>query len=117
MSLAAVALTLFVALQHLGFALLESVLWQRPLGLRVFKNSPEKAATTAVLALNQGLYNVFLAAGLVFAVATGDWPVRLFFLGCVVVAGIVGGLTAAPQILVVQALPAALALVCSVIAR
>jgi putative membrane protein len=117
MPIVALALTVFVAIQHLGFAVLEGLLWQRPIGLRVFKNSPEKAATTAVLALNQGVYNVFLAAGLVFALATGDFAARLFFLCCVVVAGIVGGFTASRQILLVQAMPAALGLIFSVMAR
>ena len=104
----------FVALEHVGFALLEMVFWKRPAGLRIFGQTPEQAEQTAVLALNQGLYNLFLAAGLVvsfFLPAATAHSFRLFFLCCVLVAGIVGGLTAKRTILFVQGGPALLGLI------
>lgn len=87
-------------------------LWDKPYGMRVFGNTPEKAAATKVLAINQGLYNGFLAAGLIWGIWLGDAGVaiRLFFLGCVILAGILGAITASRKILWVQAAPAALAL-------
>jgi putative membrane protein len=104
-------LALFSAFEHVGFAFLEMVLWRRPAGRRIFGNSEEKAETTAVLALNQGLYNLFLAAGLVFAVWRGDAGLQTFFLACVVVAGAVGAFTAKRSIWWVQGMPALIALV------
>lgn len=103
----------FVALQHLGFMILEMVLWTHPIGLKVFKQSAEAAEQSKVLAANQGLYNGFLAAGLVWALLSKDQarPRLRFFLICVVVAGIFGGATASPMIAAVQGAPAALALV------
>jgi putative membrane protein len=106
MSIVAVALVLLVALLHLYFLVLEMFLWTRPLGLKTFRMSPEKAEHSKVLAANQGLYNGFLAAGLVYGVATGSREFELFFLGCVVVAGIYGAATVSRRILVVQAVPA-----------
>ena len=104
------AVALFVALEHFYFLVLESFLWTKPLGLKTFRNTPEKAQATAVLAKNQGLYNGFLAAGLVWGVFHPDAMVGrqilVFFLACVVVAGIVGALTVSRRIFVVQALPA-----------
>jgi putative membrane protein len=100
-----------VALLHLYFLVLEMFLWTRPLGLRTFRNTPEKAETTRVLAANQGLYNGFLAAGLGWGVAAGRSDVAVFFLGCVVVAGAYGAWSVSRRILVVQAAPALLALV------
>ena len=104
----------FVALEHAGFFVLESFLFKTPLGLRIFKLTPAAAEAGAVLAANQGVYNGFLAAGLVW----GLWappemaaPLKTFFLACVVVAGIVGGATASRSIFLVQALPGLLALV------
>jgi putative membrane protein len=106
-------LVLLVALQHVWFLVLEMFLWTRPIGLRTFRQTPDEARATAVLAANQGLYNGFLAAGLVWAAFAGPGTapgLQTFFLGCVLVAGIYGGLTASRAILVVQGIPAALAL-------
>jgi putative membrane protein len=102
----AIVLVLLVALLHLWFLVLEMFLWTRPMGLKTFRNTPEKAQATRVLAANQGLYNGFLAAGLAWSVASQQRDVALFFLGCVVVAGIFGAATASRKILYVQALPA-----------
>ncbi|NNE69432.1 MAG: DUF1304 domain-containing protein [Rhodothermales bacterium] len=112
MDTAALVLAGLVALLHLYFMVLEMVLWEKPYGRRVFGNTPEKAATTKVLALNQGLYNGFLAAGLIWGIWLGEAGIhiRIFFLCCVVIAGVVGGLTASRKILWVQAAPALLAL-------
>jgi len=103
-----------VAALHVGFMILESFLWTKPLGRRVFRQSLEHARLMRVLAANQGLYNLFLAAGLGWGLIHPDpavgAQVATFFLGCVVAAGVVGGVTAARGILVVQALPGVLAL-------
>ena len=107
------ALIAFVALQHVAFLVLEMFLWQQPLGRKIFGLSAEDAAATAVLAANQGLYNGFLAAGLIWSLVAGPAlhrPLAFFFLGCVFVAGLYGGATAKPTIWLVQALPAAIAL-------
>jgi putative membrane protein len=110
------ALVLLVAVLHVWFLILEMLLWERPLGRRVFRMTPEQAATTAVLARNQGLYNGFLAAGLVWGLvllSEGEPLARSvvsFFLGCVVVAGVFGAATVSPRIFLVQALPALVAL-------
>ena len=109
MKILAAILTALVALEHLGFLGLEMFAWTLPLGQSAFHTTPEFAASTAALAANQGLYNGFLAAGLAFALWRGDVALRLFFLGCVVVAGLFGAATAFIDILFVQALPAALA--------
>lgn len=100
------ALVLLVAALHLYFLVLEMFLWTRPLGLKTFRNTPEKAAATRVLAANQGLYNGFLAAGLAYGVATGSREFCLFFLACVVVAGTYGAYSVSRRIFFVQALPA-----------
>jgi putative membrane protein len=110
MQLAASILVGIVALEHVYFALLEMVLWTKPRGLKTFNMTPEQAAATAVLAKNQGLYNLFLAAGLVWSLYDGGRPLKYFFLGCVVVAGIFGGMTVNKRIAIVQALPAAIAI-------
>jgi putative membrane protein len=110
-------LTAFVAFEHVLFFVLESFLWKTPFGRRVFGTTPEIAEASAPLAANQGLYNAFLAAGLVWSLTTGALDVRLFFLSCVVVAGIVGGLTAKRSIIVVQGVPAALALLLTWLGR
>ena len=112
MTLLATVATLFVAAQHVAFLVLEMFFWNKPLGRRVFGLTPEVAASSAALAANQGLYNGFLAAGLVWGAwlgATG-FAVRIFFLVCVIVAGIFGAATAKRTILFVQGLPAAVAL-------
>jgi len=111
MPLLFIALTVIVALLHLYFMVLEMVLWTRPAGLRVFGQTPQQAEATKVLAANQGLYNGFLAAGLLFSLWLSDRPMQAFFLACVVVAGVYGALTANRRILYVQALPAAMALI------
>ena len=100
-----------VAALHLCFLVLEMFLWDTPYGRKVFGNSREFATASKVLAANQGLYNGFLAAGLVWGLSLGPAgrAVQLFFLGCVVVAGLYGAISVGIKILFVQALPAALA--------
>jgi putative membrane protein len=110
MSVVAIVLVVVVALLHLYFLVLEMFLWTRPLGLKVFRQTPEQAAQSRVLAANQGLYNGFLAAGLLYGVATGSREFCLFFLACVVVAGAYGAMTVNRRIFFVQALPALLAI-------
>jgi putative membrane protein len=109
------ALVALVAALHAYFLVLEMFLWTRPLGLKTFRNSPEKAADSAALAANQGLYNGFLAAGLVWGLVQGtpvfSFQIKTFFLLCVVVAGVYGALSVNRQILYVQAAPAAVALI------
>ena len=102
-----------VALLHLYFLILEVFCWERPLGLRTFGLTPEFAKASRALAANQGLYNGFLAAGLLWGLSLGPagHAIKIFFLGCVVVAGLFGGSTANRRILLVQALPGAIALV------
>ena len=99
-----------VAALHVYFLILEMVLWEKPAGRRAFGLTPEFAAETKTLAANQGLYNGFLAAGLIWSLLGAGEAVAVFFLGCVVVAGIFGALTVSRKILWVQALPAAIAL-------
>jgi len=112
LKLAADVLVALVALLHVWFLVLEMFLWDKPLGLKTFRHSPAEAASSKVLAANQGLYNGFLAAGLAWGLSLGatGTSVKLFFLGCVIVAGIYGAATVGKKILFVQALPAALAL-------
>ena len=110
MSILAIMLVVLVALLHLYFLVLEMFLWTRPMGLKVFRQSIEKAEQSKVLAANQGLYNGFLAAGLLYGVATGSREFCLFFLACVVVAGIYGAATVNRRIFFVQGLPAVLAI-------
>jgi putative membrane protein len=108
-------LVALVAALHLYFLVLEMFLWTKPLGLKTFRNSPAKAAESAVLAANQGLYNGFLAAGLVWGLVQGipsfAFQIKVFFLLCVIVAGIYGAVTVSQRILLVQAAPAAVALI------
>jgi putative membrane protein len=101
-----------VALLHAYFLVLEMFLWDTPFGRRVFKSTPEFAAASKVLAANQGLYNGFLAAGLAWGLALGEagGQVKVFFLACVVIAGVFGAATASRAILFVQAIPGILAL-------
>jgi putative membrane protein len=112
MSFAANIVIALVALLHVYFLVLEMFLWDKPVGLRVFRQTREAAAASKVLAANQGLYNGFLAAGLVWGLMLGPdgTSVRVFFLGCVLVAGLYGAATVGRKILFVQALPAALGL-------
>lgn len=115
MNLVAATLVALVAALHVFFLVLEMFLWTKPLGMKVFRNTPDKAAASAVLAANQGLYNGFLAAGLIWALLHPNPAVALqlatFFLGCVIVAGLYGAWTVSRRILYVQAAPAALALI------
>lgn len=115
----ATALTALVAVEHLYILVLEMFLWTKPAGLRAFGLTPEFAEQTAVLAANQGLYNGFLAAGLIWSLFLKEEGVsiRVFFLGCVIVAGVFGAITAKPSILYVQAAPALIALVVTLLAR
>ena len=101
-----------VALLHLYFLVLEMFFWEKPLGLRVFGLTPEFAKASRALAANQGLYNGFIAAGLVWGLSLGGAgdSIKIFFLGCVIVAGVFGALTVNRRILWVQALPGAAAL-------
>jgi len=106
-----------VALEHFYFCVLECFLWNTPFGRRTFGTTPEFAASTAPMMANQGVYNAFLAAGLVFGLLRGDTNVVLFVLGCVVLAGVVGAATVKGSILWLQALPAAIAFAAVVAAR
>jgi len=112
MNTSATVLTVFVAVLHGYFLVLEMFFWDRPTGRRIFGTTPQFATASKTLAANQGLYNGFLAAGLVWGLALGTQgiPIREFFLCCVLIAGIYGGITVNRRILVVQGAPAALAL-------
>mgnify|MGYP003498882834 FL=1 len=112
MTIAANIAVALVALLHLYFLVLEMFFWDKPLGRRAFGLTPEFAKASKGLAANQGLYNGFLVAGLFWGIWLGaaGGPVKIFFLGCVIVAGVFGALTASRKILWVQALPGAVAL-------
>ena len=110
MSMLAQGLIVLVALLHLYFLVLEMFLWTKPQGLRTFRNTPEKAETTRVLAANQGLYNGFLAAGLFWGLFTAQWNVVVFFLSCVIVAALYGAYSVNKRIFFVQGVPAIAAL-------
>ncbi len=98
------------ALLHIWFLILEMFLWQTPLGLKTFHMSPEKAAATSVLAGNQGLYNGFLAAGLLFGLCTANTTFQIFFLVCVIIAGLYGAYSVSRKIFFIQSCPAIIAL-------
>lgn len=121
MRAAADALAAFVALEHLGFLVLEMFLWTKPIGLKIFRLTPQAAEASRTLAVNQGLYNGFLAAGLLWGLLAADpgtsLAAKTFFLSCVVAAGAVGAATVSPRIFFVQAAPALLALVLLRLAR
>lgn len=104
------AFVLLVAVLHVWFMILEMYFWTKPLGLKAFRMTPSAAEATKVLAMNQGLYNGFLAAGLIWGVCANQLQVKIFFLICVIIAGIVGGMTANKKILFIQTLPAVLAI-------
>ncbi len=106
-----------VAVLHLGFLVLEMFFWDHPFGRKRFKMTPEYSRASASLAANQGLYNGFLAAGLIWGLWTGQFAVKIFFLICVVIAGIYGGITARRTILYIQALPGLLALLLIYLSR
>jgi len=111
-------LVAIVALLHAYFLYLEMFLWTKPAGLKIFRNTPERAEMTKVLAANQGLYNGFLAAGLIWSLATSSslfsFDIKLFFLTCVILAALFGAVTVSRRILYVQGLPAILALAITV---
>ena len=113
MTIVANAVVVLVALLHIYFLVLEMFLWDKPAGLKAFGQSKERAEATKVLAANQGLYNGFLAAGLLLGVVLGDSGTyfKLFFLSCVIVAGVYGAFTASRKILFIQALPALIGLI------
>jgi putative membrane protein len=119
MATLATALIVLVAAIHVYIVVLEMVLWRTPRGMQAFGTDEAFAARSAPLAANQGLYNGFLVAGLVWGLLAGDpigYQVRIFFLGCVIVAGLFGAATVSRRILVVQAIPAALALAAVLVA-
>lgn len=113
MSILATILIAVVAVLHAYFLILEMFLWDKPAGMKAFRMTPEQAQNTKVLAANQGLYNGFLAAGLLLGIIMGDrgYEFKLFFLCCVILAGCYGAATASKKILYIQALPASLALI------
>ena len=106
-------LVFLIALEHFWFMILEMFLWQHPIGLKTFQMTPSEAEISAVLAANQGLYNSFLAVGLLWGLfhksRRASYAIQKFFLICIVVAGVFGGFTAKPTILYVQAVPAFIA--------
>lgn len=111
MKILGLILTLMITVEHIGIMVLEMFFWDHPVGQRIFAMTPEVAAASATLAANQGLYNGFLAAGLFWGIFSARRDVKLFFLGCIVVAGIFGGATAKTSILFTQGLPALIAFV------
>lgn len=117
MTLAANILIGIVALLHLGFLILEMFLWDHPFGRKRFKMTPEYSKASASLAANQGLYNGFLAAGLIWGLVSGDFAIKAFFLVCVLIAGVYGGFTAKRSILYLQALPGLIGLIFLYLAR
>ena len=114
-NIAAAVMIAIVAALHIYFLVLEMFLWRTPFGLRTFRMTKEVADSSAVLAANQGLYNGFLAAGLLWSLLAygveGGRPILTFFLLCVIVAGIYGAATVSRRILFIQAVPAAIALI------
>jgi putative membrane protein len=119
MNVLASLLVALVALEHVGFLVLEMFLWTTPYALKSFGMTEEFAKASSALAANQGLYNGFLAAGLIWGlIAGGDgFAIKVFFLACVIVAGVFGAATVKMSILYVQALPAAVALLLVLLAR
>lgn len=120
MSLAANVLVGLVALIHIYFLVLEMFLWRTPTGRRIFGTDQAFADRSAALAANQGLYNGFLAAGLIWSLIAADpvgFAAKVFFLSCVIIAGLYGGFTVNRRILLIQALPAAVALLLVLLAR
>jgi putative membrane protein len=110
MSIVANASVGVVAALHGYFCVLEMFYWDHPVGRKAFRTTPEFSKASKVLAANQGLYNAFLSAGLLWGVLTGNTSFKYFFLGCVVVAGVYGGATVGKKIMYIQALPALIAL-------
>ena len=106
-----------IAILHIGFLVLEMFLWTKPFGLKTFNMTRETAEPAATLAANQGLYNGFLAAGLIWSLLSGLTAVKIFFLACIILAGAFGGLTAKRSILYIQGLPALITLILVLLAR
>ncbi|WP_050464928.1 DUF1304 domain-containing protein [Herbaspirillum autotrophicum] len=117
MKLTADLLLALIAIEHIWILVLEMFLWTHPIGLKTFRQSRATAEASKVLAANQGLYNGFLAAGLIWGLLVDDPAIKLFFVSCVLIAGIYGGLTAKRSILYVQGLPALLALLALLASR
>ena len=117
MTLIAAALVGLIALLHGYILVLEMFLWTTPRAMKAFGTTPEFAAQTRALAANQGLYNGFLAAGLIWGLITGSAAIQLFFLACVAIAGLYGAATANRRILFIQTVPAALAALAVLLAR
>lgn len=107
----------FVALSHLGFLVIEMFFWDHSFGRKTFGTTPAESASSAVLAANQDLYNGFVAAGIAWAIWSDRRDLRIFFLGCVIVAGIFGGLTAKISALFTQGVPAMIGLALVLLAR
>ena len=117
MTLIAAALVGLIALLHVYILVLEMFLWTTPRAMKAFGTTPDLAAQTRVMAGNQGLYNGFLAAGLIWGLITGSAAIQLFFLTCVAVAGLYGAATANRRILFIQTVPATLAILAVLLAR
>ncbi len=117
MKIASYILVLLVAILHIYFLILEMFLWNHPIGYKTFATTPEFAAASASLAMNQGLYNGFLAAGLIFGLLRKNLSFKVFFLSCIIVAGIFGALTVKMSIFLIQAAPALLALIFVLLAQ
>ena len=115
MKLVSDILVVIVALLHFFFLYLEMFLWDKPRGMKSFNLTEEFAKQSKHLAMNQGLYNGFLAAGLLWGLMAGD-PVKIFFLSCVIIAGIFGAFTVSKRIFYIQAVPAIVALVILLVA-
>ena len=110
MKIAANLIVALVAIEHLGILVLEMFFWDHPVGYRIFGTTPDVASASAVLAMNQGLYNGFIAAGLIWGLVASLRDVKTFFLLCIVAAGIFGGITAKTTILFTQAMPSLIGL-------
>ena len=119
MKIAADVAVVLIAAIHVYILVLEMFFWKKPLGRRAFGLRPEFAEMTAPLAANQGLYNGFLAAGLLWGLSLGEagFSIKIFFLLCVIIAGVFGALTASKKILWVQAVPGLIALALVLLAR
>ncbi len=121
MPLVAAILTGLVALLHVYIMYLEMVLWTKPQGLKTFGMTAERAEETKVLGANQGLYNGFLAAGLIWSIVHPDpsfaFQLQVFFLGCVIVAALYGAYSASKKILLTQGSPAIVAMIAVLVAK
>lgn len=110
MKLTAILIVSLIGLEHIGIMIVEMFFWDHPIGRSAFDMTAQQSADTAILAKNQGLYNGFLAAGILWSLICKKRDVVSFFLICVIIAGVFGAATAKPSILFAQALPAAIAL-------